>query len=136
MPAAALDLAAGPVTRNALPFKARNKFTGDFVQILQQKCVPLAWRLLHRENLHRTVSDDQVVAMTIDRRVAHEIIEIRVVRQPSGLYDGRCIVHELSEEAERVCLGEPSGGEIADLHLEALRLVLQSTDCAIEFRFE
>ena len=116
-------MSASPVPRPARASGA------DTLRVVTRVLVPIVARgtIVHRP---------KVVAMAIDRRVGNEIIEMRVVRRPSGLYDGRRVVHELPEEAERICLGEPSGSEIADLYLEALRLVLQCTDCTIKFRFE
>ena len=129
----ALEVAAHPVAGNALPFEARDQLAGDLVQVLQQERERLARRLLHRQHLDEAVTDHQVVAMAVDGRVRHEVVEMCVVRQ-TGRVDGRwVVVHELPEEAKRVGLGEACEADVADLHLECLSFVVQRADGSVQF---
>ena len=104
VPAAALDIATHPVARDPLPFEAGDELAGNLVQVLQQKRERLARRLLHRQHLDDAVADQQVVAVAVDRGVGDEVVQVRVVREPGGVHDGRVVVHELAEEPERLAL--------------------------------
>ncbi len=66
VPAAALDVPPHPVAGNALPFEAGNELAGDLIQVLQQERERLARRLLHRQHLDDTVTDQEVIAVTVD----------------------------------------------------------------------
>src|SRR5262245_10697321 len=74
--------------------------------------------------------------MALNRGVRNEVVQMRVVRELRCFDDRWRVVHELAEESESLPLVEPRQTEIADLHFEALGLVLQRTDGPIEFRLQ
>ena len=59
-----------------------------------------------------------------------------VVREVRGVNDHRVIVHELSEEPEGLRLGQPLQDNVAQLHVQGARLVMERGDGAIEFRLK
>ena len=134
MPAAALDIPTHAVARDPLPFEAGDELAGNLVQVLHQKRERLARRLLRREHLDDAVADQQVVSVAVDRGVGDEVVQVRVVREPGGVHDGRFVVHELAEEPERLALLKACRAKVADLDLETLSLVVQRPDGSIEFR--
>ena len=134
VPAAALDIPTHPVARDPLPFEAGDELAGNLVQVLHQKRERLARRLLRREHLDDAVADQQVVAVAVDGGVGDEVVQVRVVREPGGVDDGRFVVHELAEEPEGLALLKARRAKVADLHLETLSLVVQRPDGSIEFR--
>ena len=136
MPAPALQLPADPVAAKALPLQARDELAGNFVQVPQQEREGLAWRLLHRQHPHLAITDEQMVPVALDRRVRHEVVQVRVVSQPCRVDHGLRVVDEAPEEPERLRLRQSDGPEIAHLNLERLRLVLQGGDCPIQLGFE
>src|SRR6476660_8802851 len=75
-----------------------------------------------------------MVPVAVDRGVGDEIVQVRVVREPSGVHDGRFVVHELAEEPEGLALLKACRAKVADLDLETLSLVVQRPDGPIEFR--
>ena len=56
------------------------------------------------QHLDDAVADQQVVAVAVDGGVRDEVVQVRVVREPRGIDDGRVVVHELAEEPERLRL--------------------------------
>src|SRR5262249_48136318 len=94
----------------------------------------VARRLLHREHLDETVSDEQMLPVTFDGRIRDEVIEVRVVGE-SPFRNG-VVVDKLSEEAERVALSEAAKTEFTCLDLERIGLVVERADRAIELDFE
>ena len=59
MPASGLEVPSHAVARNPLPFQARDQIAGNLVQVPQQERERVARRLLHREHLDQTVSDER-----------------------------------------------------------------------------
>lgn len=94
MPASALQLSANPVAPKALPLQARDELAGNFVQVPQEECEGLAWRLLHRQHPDLAIADEQVVPVALDRRVRHEVVQVRVVGQPRRVYHRWRVVDE------------------------------------------
>ena len=74
--------------------------------------------------------------MAVDGRIRDEVVEVRVVREPSRIDHCRRVVHQLPEEAEGVLLRESRRSELSDLHLERLRLVVQRPDGSVQLRFD
>ena len=106
VPAAALDVPTHAVARDPLPFEAGDELAGNLVQVLQQERERLARRLLHREHLDDAVADQQMVAVAVDGGIGDEVVQMRVVREPRGIHDGRFVVHQLAEESKRLALAE------------------------------
>ena len=131
-----MDIATHPVVRDPLPLQAREALAGKRVQIAKQMREGAARRLLHREHLHAVLADLQVVAVALDRRIRDEIIQMGVVREVRGVHDRGVIVHELSEEPEGLRLGQPLQDNVAQLHVQGARLVMERGDGAIEFRLK
>ena len=136
MPASALQLSADPVAPKALPLQARDELAGNLVQVPQEECEGLAWRLLHRQHPHLAIADQQMVPVALDRRVRHEVVQVRVVSQARRVDHCWRIVDEAPEEPERLRLRQPHGPEVAHLNLECLRLVVQRRDGPIQLGFE
>ena len=81
-------------------------------------------------------ANDQVIAVAVDRRIRHEIVNVDVVGQVACRRRGRVVVQELAEKAERLGLRQPFQAEITQLHGERLGLVVQRGDGAIELCLE
>src|SRR5688572_12492180 len=56
------------------------------------------------------------------------------MREHCRIDDRGRVVQQLTEEAEGVLLAETRGSKVADLHFEALSLVVERPDGAIELR--
>ena len=56
-----------------------------------------------------------MIAVTLDGRVRHEVVQVRVVAEPSRVNDGGRIVDEFPKEPEGFGFQEPRWAEIADL---------------------
>ena len=75
--------------------------------------------------------------MAVDRRVRHEVVQMRVVAQRRGVRDLRVVVHQPPEEAEGVCFASRVGPDVRRAATsKAPSLVVQLRHGAIEFGFE
>ena len=59
------------------------------------------------------VADDEVVAVTFDRRIRNEVIEIRVVCQGSARRGTPIQIHQLPQELKDLGFWKPFGAEVA-----------------------
>jgi hypothetical protein len=82
------------------------------------------------------MADDEMIPVAFDRRISEEVIEVRVVGQPGGLRDGRVVVHELAEEAERVRLAKSLRSKIVQLHLKGVCFVMERGNRTLKLRIK
>jgi hypothetical protein len=121
-----LDVAAHAVLRHSLPFQAGDEFARHRDQVSESVRERLAWRLLHRKSLHVASTDHQVIAVAVNGRISHEVIEVGIrCRGRCGAQHGGVVVHELPEEAKCVRLRQSMQAEIGQLRLEGLGPVMK-----------
>jgi hypothetical protein len=136
VPAAPLDVLPHPIVRNPLPFETGDELAGNHVEVPEQVGKGPARRFLHGQHFDESATNHQVIAVAVDGGIRNEIIEVCVVGE-AGRCGGRGIaVHELSEEPEGIRLGESFRADVAQLHLERLRLVMECSNRPVQFRFK
>ena len=77
-----------------------------------------------------------MIPVAVDGGVRDEVVQVRVVREVRGIGRRAVVVHELSEEPERVLLRESSRTNLAELHLHGRRLVVEQGDGGVQLALE
>ena len=126
MAAPRLQLPPHPVARDTLPFETGDEFPRDRIQLRKKEGERLGRRLLHGQDLDQTPANVQAVAVTLQRRVGKEVVQVRVVRQAGRRYvRARVVVDQPPQEPERLPLVQSGHAKLGQLNLQCVGLVAE-----------
>src|SRR5204862_3714541 len=94
---ASVDLTTRSIIRNAAPFKARDELSGDCVEALEQMRERRVRRLLHRQRFQPNPVYIEMRAMTFNRGVRHEVVDVGVVLEGGSVMLATVVVHQTAE---------------------------------------